>query len=126
MRKHKEKIYQYEVVFEPNGAGYTVTVPQLPGLVTEGDNLKEAREMAKDAIRCYLEALLKERIFSKSSQRKNKSSGLAFMPKLPRVPSLLVLRALKRAGFYEYYRSGSHIQLRHKNIKGKTGRVIGI
>lgn len=64
MKKLKEKIYQYEVVFDPNGAGYTVMVPQLPGLVTEGDNLKEAREMAKDAIRCYLEALLKDQPFS--------------------------------------------------------------
>lgn len=64
MEKHKEKIYQYEVIFEPNGDGYTVTVPNLPGLVTEGNTFKEAREMAKDAIRCYLEALLKERILS--------------------------------------------------------------
>ena len=62
MKKRKETIYQYEVVFEPNGMGYTVTVPKLPGLVTEGNNLKEAREMAKDAIRCCLEALLKDRI----------------------------------------------------------------
>jgi len=61
----KRKIYQYEVVFEPNGAGYTVTVPKLPGLVTEGDNLKEAREMAEDAIRCYLEALLKDKMLRK-------------------------------------------------------------
>jgi predicted RNase H-like HicB family nuclease len=61
MKKLKKKIYHYETVFEPNGAGYTVTVPKLPGLVTEGDNLKEAREMARDAIRCYLEALLKEK-----------------------------------------------------------------
>jgi len=36
-----------------------------------------------------------------------------FMPKLPRIPSILVIRALKRARFYEYHRSGSHIQLRH-------------
>ncbi len=62
MKKHKETVYQYETIFDPNGAGYTVTVPKLPGLVTEGDNLKEAREMAKDAIRCYLESLLKENI----------------------------------------------------------------
>lgn len=64
MKKRKEIIYQYEVIFDPNGVGYTVMVPKLPGLVTEGDNLKEAREMAKDAIRCYLEALLKDRIIS--------------------------------------------------------------
>jgi predicted RNase H-like HicB family nuclease len=60
MKKRRETIYHYEAIFDPNGAGYTVVVPKLPGLVTEGDNLKEAREMAKDAIRCYLEATLKE------------------------------------------------------------------
>jgi len=69
MKKRREEIYQYETIFEPNGAGYTVTVSKLPGLVTEGDSLKEAREMAKDAIRCYLEAMLKEKAlsFSKSA-----------------------------------------------------------
>ena len=73
MKKRKETIYQYEVIFDPNGQGYTVTVPKLPGLVTEGDNLQEAREMAKDAIRCYLEALLKDKIFSPhQGQRKEK------------------------------------------------------
>jgi len=35
------------------------------------------------------------------------------MAKLPRIPSALIVRALKRAHFYEYHRSGSHIQLRH-------------
>jgi len=60
MKKHKENIIHYEAIFEPNGAGYTI--PSLPGLVTEGSNLKEAREMRKDAIRCYLEALLKDRL----------------------------------------------------------------
>ncbi|MDP2677002.1 MAG: type II toxin-antitoxin system HicB family antitoxin [bacterium] len=76
MKKYKEKIYQYEAFFDPNGAGYTVTVPKLPGLVTEGDNLKEAREMLKDAIRCYLEALLKDKttLFSQSHHKKIKTS----------------------------------------------------
>ncbi|MBI2635157.1 MAG: type II toxin-antitoxin system HicB family antitoxin [Parcubacteria group bacterium] len=71
MKNYKEKIYEYEVMFESNGAGYTITVPKLPGLVTEGDNLKHSREMAKDAIRCYLEAILKEKAlpFSNSSTR---------------------------------------------------------
>ena len=53
------------MTFEPNGSGYTVTSKQLPGLVTVGDNLKEAREMAKDAVRCYIEALLKDNKSSK-------------------------------------------------------------
>ena len=67
VKKHKEIVYQYEAVFNPNGAGYTITVPKLPGLVTEGSNLKEARIMTKDAIRCYLGALLKERVTNKNS-----------------------------------------------------------
>src|SRR6266849_7037538 len=52
--------YQYTAVFEPaEEGGYVVTVPALPGLVTEGDTLKEARAMVKDAIRGYLESLIK-------------------------------------------------------------------
>lgn len=72
MAKKVERIYQYDTVFDPNGAGYTVTVPKLPGLVTEGSNLKEAREMAKDAIRCYLEALLKDKVALRGSSRGKK------------------------------------------------------
>ncbi len=51
--------FQYTTVFEaaPEG-GFTVTVPALPGLVTEGDTIEEAREMVKDAIRGYLENLI--------------------------------------------------------------------
>jgi antitoxin HicB len=52
--------YQYTAVFEPAiEGGFTVTVPALPGLVTEGDTLDEARAMVKDAIRGYLESLIK-------------------------------------------------------------------
>lgn len=67
MKKHTETIYHFDVMFDPNGAGYTVTVPKLPGLVTEGDSLKEAREMVKDAIRCYLESMLKEQKLAEAS-----------------------------------------------------------
>lgn len=35
------------------------------------------------------------------------------MPKLPRIPALLAIRALKRAHFYTLHQSGSHIQMRH-------------
>ena len=69
MKKRKETIYQYEVIFDPNKEGYTVTIPKLPGLVTEGDNLKEAREMARDAIRCYIEALLKDQMPNTSTRK---------------------------------------------------------
>lgn len=53
--------YRFTVLFEPaEEGGYVVTCPALPGLVTEGDTLEEAREMARDAIRAYLESLRKD------------------------------------------------------------------
>ncbi len=53
--------YRYTVLFEPaEEGGYVVTCPSLPGLVTEGDTLEEARAMAADAVRGYLEALAKD------------------------------------------------------------------
>jgi predicted RNase H-like HicB family nuclease len=35
----------------------TVTVPGLPGLVTEGADMRDAEAMARDAIKCHLEDL---------------------------------------------------------------------
>ena len=55
--------YSYTVLFEPaEEGGFVVTCPALPGLVTEGDTLEEARAMAQDAIRAYLESLRKEHL----------------------------------------------------------------
>jgi antitoxin HicB len=54
------KIYEYTTFFQANEhGGYTVVVPALPGLVTEGKNLEDARRMAQDAIRCFIEGLKK-------------------------------------------------------------------
>ena len=49
----------YTVVFTPDAeaGGYVATCPALPGLVTEGDTLEEAKRMARDAIAGYLEGL---------------------------------------------------------------------
>lgn len=47
--------YIYPAIFEPcEESGYTVTFPDLPGCITEGDNLKEAMYMAKDALELYI------------------------------------------------------------------------
>ena len=52
---------RYTVIYEPQPeGGYTVTVPALPGCVSEGDTLREARRMATDAIRAYCESLLRD------------------------------------------------------------------
>ena len=50
--------YTYTVLLQPEPeGGYTVTCPALPGLVTYGEILAEARAMAADAIRGYIECL---------------------------------------------------------------------
>ena len=49
------------MLFEPNElGGWTVTVPALPGVVTEGRTLEEARRMAEEAIQLHLEGLLED------------------------------------------------------------------
>lgn len=61
MKKRIETVNSYTVLFEPaEEGGYVVTCPALPGLVTEGDTLEEARKMARDAVRAYLRSLRKD------------------------------------------------------------------
>ena len=51
----------YRRVFrkEPEGT-YRVIVPALPGCITWGDNIEHAIEMAKEAIKGYIEVLQEE------------------------------------------------------------------
>lgn len=57
--KVRRKIYQYTAVFEPaEEGGYTVTVPALPGCISEGNTFEEAVAMIQDAIEGYLESLV--------------------------------------------------------------------
>jgi antitoxin HicB len=51
----------YRVIYEPlTEGGFQVIVPALPGIVTYGRTVEEAREMAHDAIACHLQGLLKD------------------------------------------------------------------
>lgn len=52
--------YKYTIILDPDPeeGGYTVTVPSLPGCVTQGETLEEAIAMAKDAIRLFIETLI--------------------------------------------------------------------
>ncbi|HJT55658.1 MAG TPA: type II toxin-antitoxin system HicB family antitoxin [Ktedonobacteraceae bacterium] len=54
--------YEYTIILQPDTdeGGYTVTVPALPGCVTQGETIEEAIAMAKDAIRLHVEALIAE------------------------------------------------------------------
>jgi antitoxin HicB len=48
--------YSYSVILEPQeGGGFTVLVPALPEVVTEGDSEQEALANAEEAIRAIIE-----------------------------------------------------------------------
>jgi len=51
--------YRYTILLHPDEeqGGYTVTVPALPGCITEGDTIEESIAMAKEAIQLYIESL---------------------------------------------------------------------
>ena len=49
--------FRYTAVFEPGEEG---GVPAIPGLATQGETMDEARAMAADCLRAYLESLRKD------------------------------------------------------------------
>ncbi|KAF0132993.1 MAG: hypothetical protein FD145_1468 [Candidatus Saganbacteria bacterium] len=56
--KKETKILKYTAILEPaEEGGYVVTIPSLPGCVTQGETFEEAKKMAKDAIKGYISVL---------------------------------------------------------------------
>lgn len=56
-----KNILTYTVIFEPaEEGGFVVSVPSLPGCMTQGETFEEATEMIQDAIKGYLEVLQEE------------------------------------------------------------------
>jgi predicted RNase H-like HicB family nuclease len=51
--------YAYTVLMEPwdDNGGFTVTVPALPGCITQGRTREEALERIREAIQCHIEGL---------------------------------------------------------------------
>lgn len=56
MTTAQQREYEVRLERQPEG-GFTVFVPELPDVITEGDTREEALSMAKDAIDSYLEAM---------------------------------------------------------------------
>lgn len=48
--------YTLLLIPDPEDGGYTVRVPALPGLTTEGDTLEEAITNARDAIALWIKS----------------------------------------------------------------------
>jgi len=56
------KNFRYNVIFRPESeGGFTAIVPSLPGCITYGKDLKEARKMVMDAIKGYIASLKKHK-----------------------------------------------------------------
>ena len=49
----------YTIILEPDleEGGYTVTVPALPGCISQGNTIEECIEHAREAIAGYIESL---------------------------------------------------------------------
>jgi predicted RNase H-like HicB family nuclease len=61
-RSLKKKVYQFIAILEKNeDGGYTVTVPSLPGCISEGDTFDKALKNIKEAIILYLEVMKKDK-----------------------------------------------------------------
>ena len=56
MKKRRLKILEYNAIFAPaEEGGYCVSVPDLPGCLSEGDTFEEAKANIAEAIELYLE-----------------------------------------------------------------------
>lgn len=57
-----KKILKYTVIFEPaEEGGFVVSVPALPGCMSQGDTFEQASAMIKDAMQGYLVVLKGEK-----------------------------------------------------------------
>lgn len=57
-KKKIAKVFQYTAVFEPEKVGgYSVTIPALPGCISQGETFEEAISNIKEAAELYLEDL---------------------------------------------------------------------
>ena len=56
---NSSRTYRIVLRKEPEGT-YTATVPALPGCITWGETVEHALEMAKEAIKGYIEVLQEE------------------------------------------------------------------
>jgi len=54
----REKMMKLKIILEPSAeGGYTVTVPSLPGCISEGDTREETLRNIKEAILLFLEPI---------------------------------------------------------------------
>ena len=67
---------EFEIVLIPEAeGGFSVSVPELPSVATQGETVAEALEMAKEAIELYVEVMEEEGLPLPTVQRKQVAVG---------------------------------------------------
>lgn len=76
-KKKIAKVLKYTAVFEPDKevGGYTVTIPSLPGCISEGDTFEEALKNIQEAASLYLEVMKR-----KKEEIPSEDSGVIIAP----------------------------------------------
>ncbi len=60
---------KFNIVLEKSeDGGYTITVPSLPGCISEGESKEDALENIQEAIELYLEPVEDDTIFSMEAE----------------------------------------------------------
>lgn len=69
-RIQKHQIFQYTAIFEedPKERGFTVTIPELPGCISEGETFEDAYQNIKEATELYLD-VMKQRATAPQARR---------------------------------------------------------
>lgn len=55
------KLYTFRIIVEPEKKGYYGFVPLLKGVHTNGNTLQEVKKNLKEAIKCHLQGLIKDK-----------------------------------------------------------------
>lgn len=67
---------EYEIVLIPEAeGGYSVLVPELPSVATQGETVEEATAMAEEAIELYLETMAEGGLPVPTVERKRVAVG---------------------------------------------------
>lgn len=131
------RVLNYRVILDPvEEGGFTVTVPSLPGCISEGETKEETLENIKDAIQGYLKVCKKYGDPIPKSDVLEEIVRVAVW-KLPVVSGYEVGKVLKRIGYEFVDQEGSHLHYRkiypphikitipnHKELKRATLRSI--
>ncbi len=62
-KRFTHSVHQYTGVFEPDekSGGFTVTIPSLPGCISEGETFEEALANIQEAAVLYIEVMQKKK-----------------------------------------------------------------